>query len=72
VVRRIKATAGTCSLENHQPAGERHTGAAAVPLAEAHELIAAWWATDRDTGAPTPAPEHLAAAAARRTPRGRQ
>jgi len=71
VVRRIRATAGTCSLENHQPGAERHTGAA-VPLAEAFELIAAWWAIDRDTRPPTPGPEHLAAAAALRTPRGRQ
>ena len=41
VVRRIKATAGTCSLDNHLPGGARHHGAPVVPLAEAYEQIAA-------------------------------
>jgi len=70
VVRRIKAVAGICSIENHQPGGEKYTGAAVVPLAEARELISAWWSTRRQA-APPIAGHHLAAAG-RRTRRGRQ
>jgi hypothetical protein len=72
VVRRIKASAGTCSLENHQPGGEKHTRATPVPLAEAYGLITAWWATNREAEPPVPGEQHLAAAAALRSPRGRQ
>jgi len=71
VVRRIRAAAGTCSLESHQPGGDRHGGAAPVPLAEALGLIATWWAYHRDTP-PEPDAAHAAAAAALRAPRGRR
>jgi hypothetical protein len=64
VVRRIKALAGTCSLENHQPRGNRFTGGPAVPLAEAMAPIADWWATQRAELPPEPDEQHLAAAAA--------
>jgi hypothetical protein len=72
VVRRIRAVAGTCSLEAHQPPGERHRGAEAVPLAEAIHAIGEWWATNREATAPAPGPEHIAAAAALRAPRRRR
>lgn len=71
VVRRIKAAAGTCSLENHQPGGDRHTPAPVAPLADAAGLIASWWATSREFVAPTPTEEHLAAVAAVRSRGGR-
>src|SRR5690606_33680832 len=48
VVRRIKTLAGNCSLENHQPRGNRYGASPAVPLAEAMAPIAEWWATARD------------------------
>jgi hypothetical protein len=64
VVKRIKALAGTCSLENHQPRGNRFTEGPIVPLAEAVAPIAYWWATQRAELPPEPAEEHLAAAAA--------
>jgi hypothetical protein len=71
VVRRVKTYAGTCSLEAHQPAeGGRLPGCSPVPLAEALEPIAAWWATRRDQPAPEPTDEQLAAARdAQRRPR---
>jgi hypothetical protein len=72
VVRRIKAVAGTCSLEAHQPGGERHRGADPVPLAEAIHTIGEWWALDRDAVAPAPDAGHLAAADALRRARGRR
>lgn len=72
VVRRIRAVAGTCSLEAHQPRGERHRGAEPVPLAEAIHGIGEWWSTDRDAAAPAPDAAHIAAAAAHRAPRGRR
>ncbi len=62
VVRRIRATHGACSIENHtdpQPSP-------AVP-ADGAEPIAAWWAHQRSDPAPAPAAELLAAAAARPT-----
>ena len=63
VTRRIKQTAGACSIENHtQP-----TGPPAVPDGGAVEAIAAWWATHRTQPPPAPTPEQLAAAAARPT-----
>ncbi|MEU6643209.1 hypothetical protein ABZ863_11725 [Saccharomonospora sp. NPDC046836] len=64
VVRRIKALAGNCSLENHQPRGNRHTSGPVVPLAEAMAPIAEWWATRRDEIPPEPDDDQLAAAAA--------
>jgi len=63
VARRIKQTAGACSIENHQtpacPLG--------VPLADAVDAIAAWWATHRTQPPPVPTADQLAAAAARPT-----
>ena len=72
VARRIRATAGTCSLEAHQPGGERHRGAEPVPLAEAIHTIGDWWTTNRQAIAPAPDAGHIAAATALRTPRGRR
>lgn len=59
VIRRIKASAGSCSIERHQtrPGWEhRPTGAAPVPGLEMVEVIARWWAEARDDPAPEPAP----------------
>ena len=72
VVRRIRAVAGTCSLEAHQPGGDRHRGADPVPLAEAIHAIGEWWAVDRDACAPAPDAGHIAAAAALRARRSRR
>jgi len=69
VTRRIKTVAGTCSLENHDPT--RSTPTPTVPVEQAAELIATWWATRRDEAAPEPTPEHHAAAA-RSRPGGRR
>ena len=66
VVRRIKTAAGTCSLENHQPGGDRHAPAPVAPLADAVGLIASWWAASRHSVAPIPTEEHLAVVAATR------
>ena len=71
VVRRIKTAAGTCSLENHQPGGDRHIPAPVPPLAEAAGLIASWWAASRHSVAPIPTEEHLAAVATVRSRGGR-
>ena len=72
VVRRIRAVAGTCSLDNHPPRDSRPTGAP-VPLgAAAAELIATWWATARDQPAPEPTDEHLTATLTRRSPGARR
>lgn len=67
VVRRITATAGRCSLENHQPRPDRPPlgKPQGVPLADATESITAWWATDRNNPGPIPTPEQLANAAER-------
>lgn len=71
VVKRIKATAGNCSLESHQPGGGRYTGEPLVPLADAMEPLATWWAIQRTDVAPEPSAEQLAvAAAAPRRPGG--
>ena len=72
VARRIRAVAGTCSLEAHQPRGECHRGARPVPLAEAIHTIGEWWANDRQNIAPAPDDGHIAAAAALRVPRRRR
>jgi len=69
VVRRIKTVAGTCSLENHDPT--RSTPTPTVPVEQAAELIATWWATRRDQAAPEPTAAHHAAAA-RSRPGGRR
>jgi hypothetical protein len=74
VVRRITNAAGRCSLDNHQPRAERPPlgGAVAVPLADALEPIASWWATHRNSPGPLPTPEQLATAAHHQRPRGRR
>jgi hypothetical protein len=57
VVRRIKTTAGSCSIENHQtrPGWTRRPSVApAVPGAEGLDTIARWWGTRRDQDAPEP------------------
>jgi hypothetical protein len=60
VVRRIRERAGTCSLECHRDEGAG--SAPVVPLAEAVDLIAAWWGGCRQASAPAPRDEHVAAA----------
>jgi hypothetical protein len=58
VVRRIKLSAGACSIERHQTRpgwDQRPTGAAPVPGMESVEVIARWWAAARDDPAPEPA-----------------
>ena len=63
VVTRIRAAAGTCSLEVHLDAAAAR---AAAPTSEAIPAIAEWWATGRDQPPPAPAQESLEAAYARR------
>lgn len=63
-VRRIKAVAGTCSLDNHLPRADRPTGARpVVPLADALDEIGEWWAAHRDSTPPQPSEDQLDAAA---------
>lgn len=62
VVRRLKATVAACSLEQHTPAAEPP----AVPVPDAVESIAAWWATDRTEPAPEPTADQCAAVVPRR------
>jgi hypothetical protein len=70
VVRRITEYAKACSLENHLP--DRAADAAAVPVVEAAEPIALWWADARQDRAPAPTDGQMveAAAAARRARTG--
>ncbi len=68
VVTRIKALAGSCSIENHQPDHQPHR-APVVPIADAVPAIAAWWADRRTGQPPVPTADQLAAASA---PRGRR
>lgn len=59
VVRRIKATAGICSQENHQTRDgwpEVPAGAPVVPGDDQLGALAEWWARDRDEPAPEPTP----------------
>jgi len=74
VVRRITTTAGRCSLENHQPRPDRPPlgKPRGVPVADATDSIARWWATDRNNPGPIPTPEHLADAADRHRPGSRR
>ncbi|HSZ28549.1 MAG TPA: hypothetical protein VK784_02180 [Pseudonocardiaceae bacterium] len=73
VTRRISATAGRCSLENHQPRdGHPLPAGPVVPVAAAADPIATWWATHRTDPPPEPDEEHLATANARRRPGGRR
>ena len=70
VVRRIGDYAKACSLENHLP--DRAPGTSTVPVVEAAEPIALWWAAARDDRAPAPTDDQMirAAAAARRARTG--
>jgi hypothetical protein len=65
VVARVRAYAGMCSLEAHQPGQDRATPAPTTPAADAASAVAAWWATARDQPGPTPTAEQIAAANAR-------
>jgi hypothetical protein len=59
VVRRIRASAGSCSFENHQArtGWTQLSGAApTVPGIDALAAIADWWGSRRDQAAPEPAP----------------
>jgi hypothetical protein len=59
VVRRIRQSAGSCSLENHttRPGWAHHSSAAPeVPGLHALNAITSWWATRRDQPAPEPQP----------------
>jgi len=63
VVTRLKGLAGNCSLERHQTrGGHSPVGAPVVPITDALDAIADWWATHRAEAAPEPTDEHLAAA----------
>jgi len=58
VARRIRASAGSCSVEKHltRPDWDQHpTGAVGVPGVDAVGSIAGWWAERRDDPAPEPA-----------------
>jgi hypothetical protein len=70
VIRRITATAGRCSLENHQPRDDHPLPGAGpvVPGAGAAEQIATWWATHRTDPPPEPDDWQLATASTRRRP----
>jgi hypothetical protein len=63
VVKRIRELTKNCSLEVHQTrSDQRPPSAPVVPITEATEAIAEWWATHRGETAPEPTDEHLAAA----------
>ena len=67
VVRRIKTTAGSCSIENHQTRTgwpRRPTAAPTVPGTDSLDVIAQWWGTRRDQDAPEPPPRMSAVGAA--------
>jgi hypothetical protein len=59
VVRRIKTTAGSCSIENHQSRTgwtRRPSGPPAVPGHHSVATVADWWGARRDQDAPQPPP----------------
>jgi hypothetical protein len=70
VMRRITEYAKACSLENHLP--DRAAAAPVVPVVDAFEPIALWWADARDERAPAPTDDQMieAAAAGRRARTG--
>jgi len=72
VVRRIKAVAGQCSLENHDRGRELHQPMLKPPLACAADDIADWWGPKRAGEPPVPRDTHVAAARAYRSLRGRK
>lgn len=60
VIRRIKRTTDTCSLDRHGASGDRTDGGpVTVPLADALDQIARWWAEHRHESPPTPTDEQL-------------
>ncbi len=65
VVARIRDYAGVCSLEAHQPGQDRSIPGPITPAEDAAEVIAAWWATNRDQPGPTPTDDQISTAAAR-------
>ncbi len=68
-VRRIKHYAPGCSLENHLPG--RAKPAPVVPVVDAADAVAAWWADHRDQAAPAPTQDQIdEAARAERLARG--
>lgn len=68
VVRRLRNDVGNCSLESHQPARE----APRVPLVDALEPLADWWADERDRPAPEPTKAHRDSPSRRRAGGGRR
>lgn len=62
VVRRLRLSVGSCSVENHQARPGRPAPPTAVPVPglDARASIARWWATARNHPAPEPAPESVA------------
>jgi hypothetical protein len=71
VTRRIGPVARSCSIENHQPGHPQHTGPPDVPLTDATNAVAAWWATHRGDPPPAPTAEQLAVTT-HRTSKGRR
>ena len=61
MVRRVEVYAKACSLENHT--GSRAKAAPQVPVVDAAEALAAWWADQRDEVAPEPTEDQMLAAA---------
>lgn len=60
VVGRISKSAGNCSLEKHQPKpGRTLPSGPVVPVSEAMQPIAEWWATRRGETAPHPTEEQV-------------
>ena len=60
VVRRLKASVGSCSRERHQTRpgwNTRPTASAPVPGTDAAAGIVRWWAAARDKQPPEPAPD---------------
>ncbi|WP_103348690.1 hypothetical protein [Amycolatopsis sp. CA-128772] len=70
-VKRIKTATANCSLENHQPGGERHRPAPSIPSDASLASIAAWWETARTDPAPEPDLEVVADARAAEAARRR-
>lgn len=62
VVRRLKASVGKCSLENHAPGYEP----VRLPLAEQLDSITHWWAHHRQDTAPEPTEAQFATVPSRR------